>query len=362
MPEIVPEGTSLASSVAQIRSVTAVRKILLTNSRLRIIVRLPIMRPAVLLAPALVVCLVASSTLAVDRDSHGVSFQPMKDGRLEIRIDGKLFAVLNHGTEWNKPFLFPVYALNGTNVLRDIVPTKADAGSSKEGRDHFHHKGVWVSVDSVNDDRLNFWSEASRIECEGVTHSSMNDGSGQLTITNNWMEGDKPLLQETTTVTIHRSRLLTYHIELSAVEKDVTIYDTKEGFFAVRLAHTMREMEGGHITNADGLKGEKDCWGKPSPWIDYYGEVDGSTAGVTLMDHPGNFRESRYHVRAYGLFSISPFGPKKYSGGKEAESPVVIRPGKEPFTLDYGLYIHDGDTETARVADVYQQFLKVTGS
>jgi len=362
MPEIVPEGTSLASSVAQIRSVTAVRKILLTNSRLRIIVRLPIMRPAVLLAPALVVCLVASSTLAVDRDSHGVSFQPMKDGRLEIRIDGKSFAVLNHGTEWNKPFLFPVYALNGTNVLRDIVPTKADAGSSKEGRDHFHHKGVWVSVDSVNDDRLNFWSEASRIECEGVTHSSMNDGSGQLTITNNWMEGDKPLLQETTTVTIHRSRLLTYHIELSAVEKDVTIYDTKEGFFAVRLAHTMREMEGGHITNADGLKGEKDCWGKPSPWIDYYGEVDGSTAGVTLMDHPGNFRESRYHVRAYGLFSISPFGPKKYSGGKEAESPVVIRPGKEPFTLDYGLYIHDGDTETARVADVYQQFLKVTGS
>ncbi|MCP4174771.1 MAG: hypothetical protein GY758_28830 [Fuerstiella sp.] len=320
------------------------------------------MRPAVLLAPALVVCLVASSTLAVDRDSHGVSFQPMKDGRLEIRIDGKSFAVLNHGTEWNKPFLFPVYALNGTNVLRDIVPTKADAGSSKEGRDHFHHKGVWVSVDSVNDDRLNFWSEASRIECEGVTHSSMNDGSGQLTITNNWMEGDKPLLQETTTVTIHRSRLLTYHIELSAVEKDVTIYDTKEGFFAVRLAHTMREMEGGHITNADGLKGEKDCWGKPSPWIDYYGEVDGSTAGVTLMDHPGNFRESRYHVRAYGLFSISPFGPKKYSGGKEAESPVVIRPGKEPFTLDYGLYIHDGDTETARVADVYQQFLKVTGS
>ncbi len=362
MPEIVPEGTSLASSVAQIRSVTAVRKILLTNSRLRIIARLPIMRPAVLLAPALVVCLVASSTLAVDRDSHGVSFQPMKDGRLEIRIDGKSFAVLNHGTEWNKPFLFPVYALNGTNVLRDIVPTKADAGSSKEGRDHFHHKGVWVSVDSVNDDRLNFWSEASRIECEGVTHSSMNDGSGQLTITNNWMEGDKPLLQETTTVTIHRSRLLTYHIELSAVEKDVTIYDTKEGFFAVRLAHTMREMEGGHITNADGLKGEKDCWGKPSPWIDYYGEVDGSTAGVTLMDHPGNFRESRYHVRAYGLFSISPFGPKKYSGGKEAESPVVIRPGKEPFTLDYGLYIHDGDTETARVADVYQQFLKVTGS
>ncbi|MCP4785260.1 MAG: hypothetical protein GY903_25735 [Fuerstiella sp.] len=320
------------------------------------------MKPVVLLASALFLCLTAASTFAVDRNSRGVSFQSTKDGQLEIQVDGKKFAVLNHGKEWNKPFLFPVHAPNGKNVLRDIVPTKADAGSSKEGKDHFHHKGVWVSVDSVNDDRLNFWSEASRIECKGVEHSAGKNGSGQLTITNNWLEGDKPLLQEETTVTIHPSRLLTYHIELSAIDRDVTIYDTKEGFFAVRLAHTMREMEGGHIRNADGLKGAKDCWGKPSPWIDYYGDVDGATAGVTLMDHPGNFRESRYHVRSYGLFSISPFGPKKYSNGKESESPVTIRPGKEPFTLDYGLYIHDGDTETAKVADVYQQFLKVTGS
>ncbi|MEO2018451.1 MAG: PmoA family protein [Fuerstiella sp.] len=320
------------------------------------------MKPAVLLASALFLCLTAASTSAVDKSSRGVSFQSTKDGQLGIQIDGKKFAVLNHGKEWNKPFLFPVHAPNGTNVLRDIVPTKADAGSSKEGKDHFHHKGVWVSVDSVNDDRLNFWSEAARIECEGVEHSAGKNGSGQLTITNNWMEGDKPLLQETTTVTIYPSRLLTYHIELSAIDTDVTIYDTKEGFFAVRLAHTMREMEGGHITNADGLKGEKDCWGKPSPWIDYYGAVNGSIAGVTLMDHPGNFRQSRYHVRSYGLFSISPFGPKKYSNGKEAESPVTIRPGKPSFKLDYGLYIHDGDTETANVAGAYQQFLKVTGS
>ncbi|MCP4509686.1 MAG: hypothetical protein GY826_25195, partial [Fuerstiella sp.] len=85
------------------------------------------MKPVVLLASALFLCLTAASTFAVDRNSRGVSFQSTKDGQLEIQVDGKKFAVLNHGKEWNKPFLFPVHAPNGKNVLRDIVPTKADA-------------------------------------------------------------------------------------------------------------------------------------------------------------------------------------------------------------------------------------------
>ena len=300
------------------------------------------------------VCLLPTSSFA------GVDFRDKSDSELEVLIDGQVFAVFNHGGTWNKPFLYPAHAPNGSNVLRDIIATKAEQGSSKDGTDHFHHKGVWISVDSVNDERLNFWHEGAKIACNKVTHSKTSNGNGQLVIENSWLQEDKPLLKETTTVTIYPSRLLTYHIELSAVDKDVTFYDTKEGFFAVRIAHTMRQMEGGHITNAEGLKGEKDCWGKPSPWIDYYGEVDGKTSGVTLMDHPGNFRESRYHVRGYGLFAISPFGPKKYSNNKEPEAPVTLSPGKNKLNLTYGLYIHDGDTTTGKVADTYQTFLNVT--
>ena len=290
----------------------------------------------------------------------GVTFREKSKTELEIVIGDDVFGVLNHGGTWGKPFLFPVHAPNGRNVLRKIVPTKSDQGSSKDGTDHFHHKGVWVSVDSVNDEKLNFWHEGAKIVCDSFQHHSNDDGTGTLTLHNSWMEGDKPLVKETTTITVHPSRLLTYHIELSAVDKDVTFYDTKEGFFAVRVAHTMREMQGGHITNAEGLKGEKDCWGKPSPWIDYFGEVDGETCGVTLMDHPDNFRKSRYHVRGYGLFAISPFGPKTYSRGAEASAPVTISPGKEKLKLTYGLLVHDGDTKAGKVADAYQTFLKVT--
>ena len=294
------------------------------------------------------------------QDDKGVTFQPAGDTQLEIRIDGKVFGVLNHGGDWNKPFLYPVHAPNGANVLRPIIPTKDQQGSSKDGTDHFHHKGVWLSVDSVNDERLNFWHEQDRIVSSSFKTQTNSDGTGTLTMHNTWMQGDKPLVKETTTATFHPSRIAVYRIELAAVDKDVTFHDTKEGFFAVRIAHTMREMEGGHITNADGLKGEQECWGKPTAWIDYYGDVDGKTCGVTLMDHPNNFRESRYHVRRYGLFAISPFGPKKYSNNKEPAAPVTISPGKDSLKLTYGLYIHDGDTAAGEVTVAYEAFLKAT--
>lgn len=304
----------------------------------------------------LVLCVLPASGSAIAE----VSFREQSDSKLEILIDGSTFAVLNHGADWNKPFLYPVHASNGKNVLRPIIATKEDQGSSKEGTDHFHHKGVWLSVDSVNREMLNFWHESSRIVTDKVTAKSNSDGTGTLTLQNSWLQDDKPLLKETTTITVLPTRLLTYHIEIRPVDKDVTFHDTKEGFFAVRVASSMREMEGGHIVNADGLKGEKQAWGKPSPWVDYYGPVDGEVCGVTLMDHPENFRPSRYHVRGYGLFGISPFGPKKYSNNKQPAAPVTLSPGGEPLKLTYGLYVHNGDTETARVAEAYQTFLKAT--
>lgn len=312
------------------------------------------MKPSLLFGFCLSVSVAGPLTMA-----DGVQINRPDDAHLEILIDGQPLGTVNHGPRWNKPFLFPLTAPDGTNVLRDIIPTKDRQGSSKEGTDHFHHKGVWVSVDSVNDERLNFWHEADVIRCRSVTHKVQN-GIGTITLENDWLQGEKPLLKETTTIEIHPSRLLCYYIHVKAVDKDVTFHDTKEGFFAVRIAHTMRQMQGGKIVNADGLKGEKECWGKPSPWIDYYGDVNGATCGVTLMDHPDNFRQSRYHVRGYGLFSISPFGPRKYSNNRLPADPVTLKPEGEGLHLTYGLYVHNGDTDTADVASRYQDFLKTT--
>ncbi len=304
--------------------------------------------------------LTSLSASAGDDANAQIRFEPQDDDKLAILLGDEPLSIFNHGSSWQKPFLFPLHAPNGKNVLRAIVATKEQAGSSKEGTDHVHHKGVWASVDSVNDEKLNFWSEAEKIRNDDFETSAGSDGSATLVTHNTWLQGEAPLLKETTKITFHPSRLIVYQIELSAIDKDVTIYDTKEGFFAVRLAHTMRETEGGHIINADGVTGEKDAWGRQSPWVDYYGEVDGETVGVTLMDHPGNFRKSRYHVRSYGLFAISPFGPKTYSRGEDAESPVSIKPDGAPLKLTYGLYVHNGDTQAGAVKEAYARFLDVT--
>ena len=78
------------------------------------------------------------------------------------------------------------------------------------------------------------------------------------------------------------------------------------------------------------------------------------------MDHPRNFRPSRYHVRDYGLFTVSPFGEGAYQNNKLLADPIVLDSSRKQLRLQYGLYVHDGDPETGKVAEAYQQFLKAS--
>ncbi len=53
---------------------------------------------------------------------------------------------------------------------------------------------------------------------------------------------------------------------------DVTIMKTNHSLFSVRMAADLSVLNGGTMINAEGLKNEKKTFGKPSPWMDYYGK------------------------------------------------------------------------------------------
>jgi len=271
----------------------------------------------------------------------------VKTDTVDVTIGGKPFAVYKFSKDLPKPFFSPVRGPGGTILTRPI---------EKTGDDHPHHKGIWVAVDEINE--IRFWAEIGKIVNAEVKAVTLQGDPAKLRVVNHWMgTDDKTVVTETTLIGIHANGLLSYDITFTANRRKVTFDDTKEGLLGFRMVDSMREKEGGHVINAEGLAGTKACWGKPSAWIDYYGIIDGKTYGVTIMDHPKNFRRSRYHVRDYGLFSINPFGAKAYSGGKNPSAPVHLAHG-ESLRLRYGMYIHAGDTDTAKVPEVYQHFVK----
>jgi hypothetical protein len=210
----------------------------------------------------------------------------------------------------------------------------------------------------VND--IKFWAERGRITTREVNSHSGNPGTIQLI--NDWMGTDgTPALIETTKISLYPSRLITYDTTIAPPAGKLARFDdTKEGFFGIRIAQSMREKVGGIVVNSEGKKTTQECWGQPARWVDYTGMVDAREYGVTLMDHPNNFRPSRYHVRDYGLFSMSPFGEGAYQNDPTKSKPVILDDVTPSIRLRYGLYIHQGNSTDGNVAGAYEQFLKST--
>ena len=302
------------------------------------------MKPLVSTLLVLVIAVASSAHAAVPT----VQLKPATDS-VEVTIDGKPFATYNTSSKLPKPFFLPVRGPEGTVITRSL----------EHQEDHPHHKGVWVAVDEINEVR--FWAEKGKIVNRKVSLETARGNPAVMVVTNDWLGNDgKPILVETTRISIFANRLFSYDITFTAQRKQVTFGDTKEGLFGVRMRNELREKDGGKVVNAGGAAGTAACWGRVSNWIDYYGTVKGKTVGMTLFDHPLNFRRSRYHVRNYGLFTISPFGERAYTGGKRPANPAILTRGGK-LRLRYGLYIHAGDTIKGQVANTYLSYLKISG-
>lgn len=282
--------------------------------------------------------------------------------RVTVDIDGKPFTALYAGANAPKPYLHPLRTADGKVVTRGY-PMEMVEG---ETRDHPHHRGLWFTHGDVNG--FDFWANEAASPNQGkhgkvITKKMgpLKSGgkNGSIKAIFEWQDPNgKPLLREDRTMVFYsdpKVRTIDFDVTFTALDK-VKFGDTKEGFFAIRLAEPLKEQKTGHMVSAEGKTGEKEVWGKRSPWVDYYGQLDGETVGITIMDHPGNPKHPTYwHSRAYGLFAANIFGEHDFYNDKSRDGGVTLEEGKS-LRFRYRVLIHPGDTQAAGIASLYQQY------
>ncbi len=279
------------------------------------------------------------------------------------------------GAPLMKPFLWPILAPSGTAVTRSWPIEQADDEKGLKF-DHPHQRGIWFAHDSVNgSDFWNAYTAKNRGKIALTKVGELTSGKDKGTITAQflWTATDgTPVLTENRAMTFYDEpnlRTIDFDISLTAIDKVVfgggmNTGDGKDGSFGIRLRPVLQEDKGtGHITNADGLVGEKEVWSKRSNWCDYSGEVSGEKLGVAILDNPANPNHPvRWHVRAYGLFAANPFGLNGTAEEMASKKPPVdhshdktLQPG-ETLRFRYRVIVHPGDAKTANIAAEWSKY------
>ena len=288
------------------------------------------------------------------------------DEKIPVEINGKPFTTFYiAGADVTKPYLHPLRAASGTYVTR-MWPMEDVAEEAGQKKDHPHQRGLWFAHEKVN--KLDFWNnEASyktpnrgKIVLKKLIQTTGGKERGSIVAAFDWTDlAGKVILGESRVMTFYADkdlRTVDIDITLSPVE-EVTFGDAKDGAFGVRMRPLLQETGGsGHITNADGLVGEKQLWGKPSNWCDYSGEIQGEKVGIAILDHPENPRHPvRWHARGYGLFAANPFGLSVFTGDKSQNGDMTLAP-HQSVRFRYRVIIHPGDAQSAHIAALWDRY------
>jgi hypothetical protein len=318
----------------------------------------------------------------VEMSGHGV--RPLAAGEpsvdhISVAVNGKPFTDFFFGENFPKPFLQPLRSADGRIVTRQFPMVQVDG----ESRDHPHHRGLFIGYGSING--INFWENEKSYTStnrgtmillreprfvSGKLRGSIEaafewrDPSGQVMLIEDrtmtfYADGQAALSEDRTNIVPAESdrRTIDFDIAFTA-RQDLHFEDTKEGFFAIRIADSMIEDKGGQMVSSTGLRTEKQVWGTKADWVDYSGPVDGRPVGIAIFDNPANRNHPpRWHSRAYGLFALNPWGQKDFDKIAPGEGGLKLKSGDQ-LRLRYRVLIHDNPMTPGQLNQAYQQFVK----
>lgn len=288
--------------------------------------------------------------------------QDPKAKKVDVLIDNKLFTSFLYPDTIEKPFLYPVYTVNQTDVTRGF-PLNPKPG---DPTDHPHHIGIWLNYESVNG--LDFWNNSYAIPSDKKVKYGwiktnkiveLKDGKkGSLTYQANWTnQNNDILLEEHTKLEFSaqgKSRIIDRITTLTALT-DVTFADVKDGFLGMRLAHELQiptkldqkftdnkgnvtivkggtdKIANGNYQSSEGKMGEE-VWSTRASWVKVFGKMGTDSVSVTMIDHPKNINYPTYwHARGYGLFAANPLGEKVFSNGARTTNLKLAKGEKVTF-------------------------------
>lgn len=323
---------------------------------------------------------------ASSKDRVQVS-QREAEKKIEVTVDGKPFTSFTWPDSIFKPVLYPIINASGTEVSRGY-PLNPRPG---ERVDHPHHIGIWFNYGNVNG--IDFWGNsydipaATRNKTGGnikyLRSEDLKSGSGKggFTVYNSWQDpAGKELLYEKTTFEFlvqDSLRIIDRITTLTATTGNVTMPDTKEGMFALRVARQLElpakeavtltdannnpttvpqlSNEGvtGNYRSSEGVEGDL-VWGKRGRWMNLYGNIGEENISIVFCDHPKNpGYPTHWHARGYGLFAANPLGVKDFSEGKESFNFSI--PSGQSATFRYRVVVssnkHLSDQEINNLAD-----------
>ena len=286
-------------------------------------------------------------TSSLTADSQGLTTY-QSGPQIWIRWNNRLLTSYRaHGSQ-KLPYMYPLAG-----------PTSGLSLTSETGLPYPHHSSLYFGCDRVNG--CNFWQEGferGQIVSQGPSFGKMTRNSVEILDTCLWKKpGAEPVMKDKrrilVTVASPQIRFIDWEIEWSAIE-NVVIQKTNHSLFAARAAFDIVPTGGGVLQNAEGLKGEKATFGKPSAWCDFSGKrADiGSNIieGIAIMEHPKNpWPSCPWFTRDYGFMSPTAFNFMEKTW--ELESGKSVK-------LCYRVVLHAGDSQDAGLAGLFNDWIK----
>lgn len=311
------------------------------------------------------------STLFAQKNEMVTIAKDAKAKKINVVVGGKPFTSFLYPDTLEKPVLYPVFTVDGTDVTRGF-PLNPKAG---DPNDHPHHIGIWFNFENVNG--LDFWNNSFAIPREKKnlygwikTDKILEIKSGKKGILSyhaNWTnQKTETLLEETTRFEfsqVGHKRIIDRITTLKA-NTEVIFKDAKDGLLGMRLAHELQipttkdqkftddkgnvtivkggtdNIANGNYITSEGIMGDS-AWSTRAAWCKVYGKMGKDSVSIVIIDHPKNLNYPTFwHARGYGLFAANPLGEKIFTNGK-SEKNLTLKKG-ESVSFRYRIVVDNG--------------------